>query len=89
MASDATPVETKTFAPSAEFTAQANATAELYRQAEAEGTEFWARQARELLSWDKEFTEVLDWSNPPFAKWFQDGTLNACYNAVDRHVEAG
>ena len=31
----------------------------------------------------------LDWSNPPFAKWFADGTLNAAYNCCDRHVEAG
>jgi acetyl-CoA synthetase len=89
MASETTPAEIRTFAPSPEFSAQANATAELYRQAEEEGVDFWGRQARELLSWNKEFTEVLDWSNPPFAKWFQDGTLNACYNAVDRHVDAG
>ena len=32
---------------------------------------------------------MLDWSEAPVAKWFHDGTLNACYNAVDRHVEAG
>ena len=31
----------------------------------------------------------MDWSNPPFAKWFADGTLNAAYNCCDRHVEAG
>ena len=79
----------KTFAPSEEFAAQANATAELYARAEEQGEEFWADQARELLTWSTPFTEVLDWSNPPFAKWFQDGTLNAAYNAVDRHVEAG
>ena len=89
MASETTSAEGRTFAPSPEFAAQANATAELYRQAEEEGVDFWGRQARELLTWNKEFTEVLDWSNPPFAKWFQDGTLNAAYNAVDRHVEAG
>ena len=35
--------------------------------------------------WDR----VLDWDNPPFAKWFVGGTLNAAYNCVDRHVEAG
>ena len=34
-------------------------------------------------------TEVLDWDDPPFAKWFVGGTLNAAYNCVDRHVEAG
>ena len=32
---------------------------------------------------------MVDWSNPPFAKWFADGTLNAAYNCCDRHVEAG
>ncbi|MEX5308802.1 acetate--CoA ligase [Kocuria sp. CPCC 205297] len=81
--------QSKTYAPSEEFATQANATAELYTRAKEQGEEFWADQARELLTWSTPFTEVLDWSNPPFAKWFQDGTLNAAYNAVDRHVEAG
>ena len=89
MTPDPAAVQPQTFAPSEEFAAQANATADLYRQAEEKGEEFWADQARDLLTWSTPFTEVLDWSNPPFAKWFQDGTLNAAYNAVDRHVEAG
>lgn len=80
---------TDTHAPSEEFAAQANATPELYERAEEQGEDFWAEQARELLSWSTPFEKVLDWSNPPFAKWFEDGTLNAAYNAVDRHVEAG
>ncbi|MCT1602072.1 acetate--CoA ligase [Kocuria sp. p3-SID1433] len=75
--------------PPEEFAAQANVGAEIYDRAAEQGQEFWAEQARELLSWSQEFTETLDWSNPPFAKWFADGTLNAAYNAVDRHVEAG
>lgn len=79
----------ETYAPPAEFTAQANASAELYETAKEQGVEFWANQARELLTWSKDFTQTLDRSNPPFAKWFADGELNACYNAVDRHVEAG
>ena len=79
----------RTHAPGREFAAQANATEELYRRAEEQGEDFWAHQARELLSWSKPFSRALDWSNPPFAKWFEDGTLNAAYNAVDRHVEAG
>jgi len=49
---------------------------------------FWAEQAREL-HWDHPFTTVLDESNPPFYKWFTDGTLNVSYNCLDRHVEAG
>ena len=32
---------------------------------------------------------MLDWSKPPFAKWFVGGKLNAAYNCLDRHVEAG
>ncbi|RLZ03842.1 acetate--CoA ligase [Kocuria tytonicola] len=89
MTPDPAAAQPQTFAPSEEFAAQANATADLYRQAEEKGEEVWASQARDLLTWSTPFTEVLDWSNPPFAKWFQDGTLNAAYNAVDRHVAAG
>ena len=61
----------------------------MYDQADADRLEFWAEQARALLHWDTEFTETLDWSQAPVARWFADGTLNAAYNAVDRHVEAG
>ncbi len=50
---------------------------------------FWARLAREALDWHKPFTKVLDESNAPFYKWFEDGELNASYNCLDRHVEAG
>lgn len=49
--------------------------------------EFWAKEASKL-SWFKPFTKVLEW-NAPDAKWFADGELNACYNCVDRHVQAG
>ncbi len=76
-------------APTPEFAAQANGTAELYEAAAADHEGFWADQARKYVTWSTPFTESLDWSNPPFAKWFADGELNACVNAVDRHVEAG
>ena len=89
MSQDSNATEQRTYAPSQEFAAQATATADLYKQAEDQGEEFWANQARDLLSWSTPFNSVLDWSNPPFAKWFEDGKLNAAYNAVDRHVEAG
>ena len=46
------------------------------------------KQAKEL-HWFKEPTEDLDDSNPPFYKWFADGKINASYNCLDRHVEAG
>ena len=79
--------EERTFAPSPEFVAQANATAALYDEAAADRLGFWAKQA-EFLAWDKKWDQVLDWQ-PPFAKWFIGGKLNACYNALDRHVLEG
>ncbi|WP_104168037.1 acetate--CoA ligase [Arthrobacter sp. SX1312] len=81
--------EERRFPPSAEFAARAVAQPSLYDEAREQGTEFWARQARELLTWDRDFTQTLDWSDAPFAKWFVGGTVNAAYNALDRHVEAG
>ncbi|QOR71345.1 acetate--CoA ligase [Ruania alkalisoli] len=81
--------ETRAFAPSEEFAAAANAKGDLYAHAEADRLEFWAEQARRHLTWDTPFTEVLDFSGAPTARWFADGRLNAAYNAVDRHVEAG
>src|SRR4051794_31252308 len=76
------------YAPSPEFTAQANATEELYREAEKDRLAFWAEQANRL-SWDTPFDEVLDWSGAPVAKWFVGGRLNVAYNCVDRHVADG
>ena len=80
--------EDRRFPPPEDLAASANVTAATYEQAAADPDAFWAEQAKRL-SWEVEPTEVLDWSNPPFAKWFADGTLNAAYNACDRHVEAG
>ncbi|MET3823876.1 hypothetical protein ABID76_006602 [Burkholderia ambifaria] len=61
----------------------------LAAEAERDYEGFWARLAREGLSWHKPFTKVLDESDAPFYKWFDDGELNASYNCLDRHVEAG
>jgi acetyl-CoA synthetase len=80
--------ENRTFPPSAEFSAQANAQASLYEEAEADFVAFWERQARERISWDTPFSTGLEW-DLPFAKWFGGGTLNITYNCVDRHVERG
>ncbi len=80
--------EDRRFPPPAELAAQANVTAATYAQADADVEAFWAEQGRRL-SWDTEPTQTLDWSNAPFATWFADGTLNAAYNCLDRHVEAG
>jgi len=46
---------------------------------------FWAEQARKL-DWYKTWDRVLDWE-PPYARWFVGGKLNACYQCVDRHVQ--
>ncbi|SEQ32218.1 acetyl-coenzyme A synthetase [Lentzea xinjiangensis] len=80
--------ESRTFPPSAEFAAQANARPELYEEAKADREAFWAKQA-ERLHWETKWDQVLDWSNAPFAKWFVGGKLNVAYNCVDRHVESG
>ena len=79
--------EERTFAPSAEFSAQANAQPSIYDEAEADRLGFWAKQA-ESLHWGTKWDRVLDWQ-PPFAKWFVGGKLNASFNALDRHVLEG
>ncbi|WP_333841527.1 acetate--CoA ligase [Limnohabitans sp.] len=80
--------------PSAEFVKQANVSGmaayeALCKQADTDYEGFWAEQAREMLSWKTPFTKVLDESNAPFFKWFEDGTLNASYNCLDRNIEKG
>ncbi|HYU59964.1 MAG TPA: acetate--CoA ligase [Solirubrobacterales bacterium] len=78
-----------TFPPPEEFAAQANASdPEVYQRADADPETWWASWA-EKLDWTKPWDTVLDWSDPPFAKWFAGGTLNASANCLDRHVEAG
>ncbi len=81
-------LEQRTFVPDPAFVAGANATAELYREAEGDPEAFWAAQARERLSWFTPFETTLEW-DLPFAKWFTGGELNVAYNCVDRHVEHG
>jgi acetyl-CoA synthetase len=80
--------DVETYPPSSGFVQNAVARPSLYQEADRDREAFWRTRAQ-LLSWHDQPTEVLDWSNPPFAKWFADGTLNAAYNCVDRHVEAG
>ncbi|GAB3790482.1 acetate--CoA ligase [Nocardioides ungokensis] len=80
--------EERRFEPPAELAEHANLKAEAYERAAEDRESFWAEQA-ERLDWDQKWDRVLDWDNPPFAKWFVGGRLNAAYNCVDRHVEAG
>jgi acetyl-CoA synthetase len=93
-AAEHTPHELHTYDPPASLKAQAwvsgmEAYDALCAEAEADHEAFWAKRARELLSWKTPFTKTLDASDPPFYKWFTDGTLNASYNCLDRQVEAG
>lgn len=48
--------------------------------------EFWAEEAKKLV-WYKQWDKILNW-NPPFAKWFVGGLLNASVNCLDKHVES-
>ena len=83
-----------TYLPSEEFVKNAAVSGmaaydALCKEAETDYEGFWAKHARELLSWKTPFTKTLDESNAPFFKWFEDGTLNASYNCLDRNVEKG
>src|ERR1700722_6907092 len=60
----------------------------VYEQAASDPQAWWAEQASEL-DWFTPWDQVLDDSNPPFYKWFVGGKINASYNCLDRHVEAG
>jgi acetyl-CoA synthetase len=83
-------LEVERFEPSAEFREQALwSDPSVYEQAAADPEAWWLRQARELIDWIEPPSQGLDESNPPFYKWFADGTLNASANCLDRHVEAG
>jgi len=80
--------------PPASLTEQAHVSGmDAYRrlvaEAEHDHEAYWGRLAKELVSWRTPFKTVLDASKPPFFRWFDDGTLNASYNCLDRQVEAG
>src|SRR3954452_1267363 len=60
----------------------------IYDEADKDIPGWWAKHAKEL-HWFDEWDQVLDDSNPPFYKWFTGGKINASYNCLDRHVEAG
>ena len=82
-------LEQERFEPPSEFAERAllNDPA-IYEEAARDPEAWWERQADEL-DWFERWDGALDWSNAPFAKWFEGGKLNASYNCVDRHVEAG
>jgi len=61
---------------------------EIYQKSIKDAKGFWAEVANDVF-WYKKPTKILNSDNPPFYKWFQDGTTNTCYNAVDLHVKNG
>ncbi len=82
------------YQPSADFVKNAHisgmpAYLALCKEAETDYEGYWARLAKELITWKTPFTKVLDESKAPFFKWFEDGTLNASYNCLDRNIEKG
>jgi len=78
--------EDRVFEPSAEFRAKANVRdTGPYEEAERDYEGFWATFASEL-EWSRKWTKVLDWTDPPHAKWFVGGQINASVNCVDRHI---
>ncbi|HEU4559069.1 MAG TPA: AMP-binding protein, partial [Longimicrobium sp.] len=80
--------EDRTFPPPPAFAAQALVRdAEVYARAAQDPEAYWAQWASEL-HWFRRWDRVLEWE-PPYSKWFVGGTLNASYNCLDRHVEAG
>ncbi|MEW8143015.1 MAG: propionyl-CoA synthetase [Candidatus Thiodiazotropha endolucinida] len=62
--------------------------AEIYQQSLNDPEVFWGTVAKGL-HWYKHWDKVLDESDKPSPRWFSGGMFNTCYNALDRHVEAG
>jgi acetyl-CoA synthetase len=84
--------ESRTFEPSADFARRARVSSrakydEMYRQSIEQPEQFWAEQAK-TLHWFKAPSKILSGALPD-VKWFEDGTLNASYNCLDRHVAEG
>ena len=60
----------------------------IYEEAARDPIRFWEQRAREGIHWYRLWEKPYEWA-PPYVKWFIGGKLNACYNALDRHLEAG
>jgi acetyl-CoA synthetase len=80
--------ESRVFPPPPEFASRAHVSSleqyeALWNRAKDDPDGFWGEMAG-LLDWSRPWDKVLDW-NPPFARWFVGGQLNASWNCVDRH----
>jgi acetyl-CoA synthetase len=82
-------LDQETFDPPSDFVEKALISDEsVYEEAAKDPAAWWSKQA-EALDWFEKWDTALDDSNPPFFKWFEGGKINASYNCLDRHVEAG
>jgi acetyl-CoA synthetase len=84
-------VENRVFPPPAAASAGARISSmaqyeAMCKEAETDFEGYWAKLARANLVWSKPFTKTLDESNAPFYQWFDDGTLNASANCLDKHI---
>jgi len=71
--------------PSEKFKQTANIrTGDLFDKAHSDIETFWTDEAKKLC-WHRQWDQVLEW-NPPHAKWFCGGKINACYNCLDVHL---
>jgi propionyl-CoA synthetase len=61
---------------------------ELFEASIEDPPAFWS-QAAQAVTWNREPQRILNDTDPPFYRWFPDGELNTCANALDRHVEGG
>ena len=61
---------------------------QVYQSSNTQPEAFWAEQAENVF-WYRKWDQVLDDSDAPHYRWFAGAQTNACYNAVDRHVESG
>jgi len=60
----------------------------MHKKSLEEKEAFWMDYALKRIEWFKEPTQALDSSKAPFYKWFPDGEVNLCHNALDRHIAA-
>jgi acetyl-CoA synthetase len=83
---DALLQETRSFPPTDAFRKMANANdAAIWAKAQRDREAYWESWAQEL-DWQTKWDRVLEW-NPPYARWFVGGQLNASYNCLDRHLQ--
>jgi len=75
--------EEEKFKPPQQFQEQANADQKLMDIEDYQ--EYWAKES-EKLDWFEKWSQILEW-DPPYAKWFVGGKLNASYNCLDRHLK--